>query len=198
MPPLCVWLCRYGNSDFRLLKKLQMQDVEERGMRHTLLYAAMTSDADNDADGLFQLPEAYQTPVVRYSCIESAAFLPSPIASMTVAPPLTMSPPEKTPFLLVLPVSWSTVMLPHLFTLISGVVWGMSGFAPLPMATMATSHSMVNSEPFISTGLLLPDSSGEPSSILTHSTALSLPSSSPMNLLGLVRSWSLSPSCSPW
>jgi hypothetical protein len=47
----------------------------------------------------------YHTPVVIYSCIESAAFLPSPIARMTVAPPRTISPPENTPFLLVLPVS---------------------------------------------------------------------------------------------
>ena len=40
----------------RLLKKLHMQGVEEQGMRRTSLYAAMTSDADNDADGLFQQP----------------------------------------------------------------------------------------------------------------------------------------------
>ena len=38
---------------FRLLKKLHMPGVEERGMRRTFLYAAVTSDADNDADGAF-------------------------------------------------------------------------------------------------------------------------------------------------
>ena len=39
--------------DSRLLKKVQMQGVEEREMRRTLLYAAITSDDDNDADGPF-------------------------------------------------------------------------------------------------------------------------------------------------
>jgi len=41
--------------DSRLLKKVQMQGVEEREMRRTLLYAAITSDDDNDADGNFKL-----------------------------------------------------------------------------------------------------------------------------------------------
>ncbi len=41
---------------FRLLKKLQMQGVEERGMRRIFVYAAVTSDEDNAADGLFQQP----------------------------------------------------------------------------------------------------------------------------------------------
>jgi len=31
----------------------QIQGVEERGMRRSLLYAAVTSDEDNDADGAF-------------------------------------------------------------------------------------------------------------------------------------------------
>jgi len=38
---------------FRLLKKLQMLGVEERGMRRTLLYAAITRDDDNNADEAF-------------------------------------------------------------------------------------------------------------------------------------------------
>ena len=42
-------------SDFlRLLKKLQMQGVEERGMRRTFRYAAVTRDEDNEAGGSFQ------------------------------------------------------------------------------------------------------------------------------------------------
>jgi len=38
----------------RSLKKFQMQGVEKRGVRRTFLYAAMTSDADDEADGLFE------------------------------------------------------------------------------------------------------------------------------------------------
>ncbi len=41
---------------FRLLKKLQMRGVEERGMRRTFLYVAITSDEDNKADGFFVRP----------------------------------------------------------------------------------------------------------------------------------------------
>jgi hypothetical protein len=45
------------NSDFfRLLKKLQMQGVEERGMRRTFRYVAVTRDEDNEAGGLFEAP----------------------------------------------------------------------------------------------------------------------------------------------
>jgi hypothetical protein len=40
---------------FRLLKKLQMLGVEERVMRRTQLYAAITSDEDNNADGAFSV-----------------------------------------------------------------------------------------------------------------------------------------------
>lgn len=32
-----------------------MLGVEERGMRRTLLYAAMTNDEDNNADGTFSV-----------------------------------------------------------------------------------------------------------------------------------------------
>ena len=37
----------------RLHKTLHMPGVEERGRRRTFLYASVTSDADNDADGAF-------------------------------------------------------------------------------------------------------------------------------------------------
>jgi hypothetical protein len=35
--------------------------------------------------------------VIRYSSMTAAAFLPAPMASITVAPPVTISPPAKTP-----------------------------------------------------------------------------------------------------
>ncbi len=47
--------------------------------------------------------KSYQ-PQVKKSSIESAAILPAPIARMTVAEPVTMSPPAHTPFFVVLPV----------------------------------------------------------------------------------------------
>lgn len=36
-----------------LLKKFQMLGVEKQGVRRTFLYDAMTSDEDNNADGIF-------------------------------------------------------------------------------------------------------------------------------------------------
>src|SRR3990172_11517459 len=69
----------------------------------------------------------HQLPVVRYSWIEFAARLPSPIASITVAPPLTISPPARTPFLLVIPVFGSDRMFPALFVFMSAVVSGIRG-----------------------------------------------------------------------
>lgn len=44
---------RVRRESGRLLKKVQMRGVEERDMRRTLLYASMTNDEDNNADGPF-------------------------------------------------------------------------------------------------------------------------------------------------
>ncbi len=57
-----------------------------------------------------------------------------------------------------------------------GVVLLMSGFEPLPVATIAASTSSTNSVPAMGIGFRLPDASGSPSSILTQVT-LSRPSS---------------------
>jgi len=46
----------------------------------------------------------------RYSFMAFAAFLPAPIAEMTVADPVTMSPPAYTPSMLVRPVSSSATI----------------------------------------------------------------------------------------
>jgi len=54
---------------FRLLKKLQMRGVEERGMRHTLLYAAITSFEKNDTDGTYSKPVLKEHPSSRLRSI---------------------------------------------------------------------------------------------------------------------------------
>ena len=56
------------------------------------------------------LAGASHSPVVRYSSIDAAALRPAPMARMTVAPPVTMSPPAKTPFFEVRRVSGSAAM----------------------------------------------------------------------------------------
>ena len=53
----------------------------------------------------------YQAPVVRYSWIERAALRPAPIARITVAAPVTMSPPAKTPCFEVRSVSGSATAM---------------------------------------------------------------------------------------
>ena len=61
-----------------------------------------------------------------------AARRPAPIAEMTVAPPVTMSPPANTPCFVVAPVVGSAMMYPERDTATSGVVERISGFAPCP------------------------------------------------------------------
>lgn len=55
--------------------------------------------------------------LVRYLSMARAAFLPAPIAEITVAAPVTISPPANTPSLVVLPPSSLTIILPHLLVL---------------------------------------------------------------------------------
>ncbi len=58
------------------------------------------------------------------------------------------------------------------------VVDEMSGFGEVPSDMMTVSASISYSDPGISTGLLLPDSSGSPSSIFMTRAPRTLPSSS--------------------
>ena len=64
------------------------------------------------------------------------------MAKMTVAPPVTMSPPAKTPTFDVRPVCGSAMSVPHVVCSMSGAVLWISGFGVLPMATTATSSGM--------------------------------------------------------
>ena len=94
--------------------------------------------------------------------MESAAFRPATIASMTVLGPLTASPPAKTPFMLVSKVSGSTVsvspdrassliLLPEDRNERSGL-W--------PIAAITLSASITNSVPGSGTGRRRPLLSG--------------------------------------
>ena len=61
--------------------------------------------------GVWTARETYQTPERRYSWMDRAALRPAPIARMTVAAPVTMSPPAKTPFFEVRSVSGSVTAM---------------------------------------------------------------------------------------
>lgn len=105
---------------------------------------------------------------LKYSSIDFAAVFPAPIARITVAAPVTASPPAYTPSLDVRPVSSSTIIPPHFCVSSPFVVDLMSGFGDVPIDIITASTGISNSEPAFSTGLLLPDASGSPSSISRH------------------------------
>ena len=105
---------------------------------------------------------------------------------MTVALPVTISPPANTSSKLVCPFS-SASIYPHLFNLSSGIDFVRIGFALVPIAIIVVSVSIKNSEFSIGIGLLRPDSSGSPNYILITSICLTLSFSSPINLNGFVK-----------
>ena len=72
--------------------------------------------------------------VCRYFSIAFAARRPAPNARMTVAPPVTMSPPAKTPRRFAAYVFGSTLMYPSPRTESSGAEREMTGFARVPRA----------------------------------------------------------------
>ena len=67
-----------------------------------------------------------------YSSMAFAAALPAPMALMTVAAPVTASPPAYTPSRLVLPSSPSVTMQPCLLVSKPGVVERISGLGLVP------------------------------------------------------------------
>ena len=69
-----------------------------------------------------------------YSNIPWAARRPAPMARITVAAPVTISPPANTPGIEVMPVRSSVSMYPHLLVRRPGVVCAMMGFAVVPSA----------------------------------------------------------------
>src|SRR5664279_2961168 len=109
----------------------------------------------------------------KYSLIDLAALRPAPMARITVAPPVTMSPPAKTPGFEVARSSFAEIY-PRLVTASPGVVDWINGFAEVPAAIIATWHGVTNSEPLIGIGLRRPESSDPPSSWRMHFTAVRL------------------------
>ena len=134
-------------------------------------------------------------PVVRYLSITHAAFFPSAIAPITVSAPLLKSPPPNTPARPVANVFSSASTDFHLVkhTFPSGEsTQSMSDFWPI--ANITALASIVNSEPLTGSGLLLPEASGSPRSIFTHSIPVALPFLSVMTFVGFVRNAILMPS----
>jgi hypothetical protein len=71
--------------------------------------------------------------------MDLAAFRPAPMALMTVAAPVTTSPPAQIRSREVLPVASSATMFPFLPTARPGVVIGINGLGLLPMAQTTAS-----------------------------------------------------------
>jgi len=71
---------------------------------------------------------------IKNSWIEAAALLPAPMAAITVAAPVAISPPAHTLSLDVFPVAKSVVMFPFLPMVNPAVVAGINGLGPLPIA----------------------------------------------------------------
>ena len=92
-----------------------------------------------------------------------APALPAPIASITVAAPVTASPPENTPSRAVTPPS-SASMPPLRVKVRPSVVLRIRGFGLVPMAMTTVSTSRIQLLPGTGTGLRRPFSSGSPSS----------------------------------
>ena len=99
------------------------------------------------------------------SCMCCAALRPSPIASMTVAPPLTISPPAYTSLSDDFIVSSSTTIVLRLLTSSPSIDLGTKGFGETPTLTITRSTRTSSIAPSIGTGERRPEASGSPSSI---------------------------------
>ena len=113
---------------------------------------------------------------------------------MTVAEPVTASPPAKTPSIEVARSS-SVSIVPFFVLLSSGQLSASKGPGTVPKATITSSQGYMNSLPSTGTGLRRPEASGSPSSILMHSAPLTAPFS-PRKRTGLTRKTSFTPSSS--
>ena len=124
-----------------------------------------------------------------------APALPAPIARMTVALPVTASPPAKTPSRAVTPPS-SASMPPFFVKVRPWVVLRIRGLGLVPMAMTTVSTSKIQLLPSTGTGFLLPFSSGSPSSWRTSSMPVTWPSSPPWMATGLLSRLNSMPSAS--
>ena len=80
---------------------------------------------------------------LRYSSIPLAPARPASMARITVAAPVTASPPAYTPSLVVLPLLSSAMIHFHLLVSRPSVVEEISGFGEVPRDMMTASTSMV-------------------------------------------------------
>ena len=115
------------------------------------------------------------------------------MARITVAAPVTASPPANTPGRVVAPFS-SATRQPLRVISSPLVVLEIMGLGDVPSAMITVSVSISNSLPGIGTGLRRPLSSGSPSSILMHFRAFTQPFSSPRISTGLVSMSKIIPS----
>ncbi len=125
--------------------------------------------------------------------MDLAASFPAYTAFTTVWGPVTTSPPENTPGILVAKVTGSTSILFHLLTETPLPSVRKDKSASWPMAGITASHGTMNSEPLISMGRRRPLASGSPSSIRVHSIPVTLPFS-PMTRFGATRNSIRTPS----
>ena len=95
----------------------------------------------------------------------AAACLPAPIARITVAAPVTASPPAYTFSLVVSRVSSLTTRHPHLFASRPSVVVLKSGLGEVPIDMITVSTSSSKLLPSTGIGRLRPEASASPSSI---------------------------------
>ena len=127
--------------------------------------SSLSSTVPIYTDGLVTLYSLVKLSPLKYLPMDSAANFPAAIASITVLGPETTSPPANTPFLSVASVSSSISIVPQREILIPSF----SAKKPVSgcslIAGISVSNSIVNSEPSIGTGLLLPLLSISPSSI---------------------------------
>ena len=91
---------------------LSMRNCRRLDSKRSFIYIipTMNSELSNGVKGGGQLKRIDDYLFIKYSWIELAAFLPAPMAKMTVADPVTISPPAQTPGLLVFPVSRSATI----------------------------------------------------------------------------------------
>ena len=141
-----------------------------------------------------KFPSAFFYKLFNSSSIAFAAVFPAPIARMTVAAPVTASPPAQTPSSEVLPVSSTTTMPPRRLISSPAVVDLISGLGEVPMDMITQSQSRMNSEPGISTEERLPEASGSPSSVLMHRMLETHPFSSERISSGLASRRNCTPS----
>ena len=101
------FLFAYSFSFFLTLLQYFVRHYKVNALKQMLLLVCFQRFLDISC---ISCEPAYYQPSVRYLCIELAATRPAPMARITVAAPVTMSPPAQTPGLVVLALSSSVTI----------------------------------------------------------------------------------------